>query len=187
MSAVVKIKPGALGAHIRETRRANVAALKRAVRRATVRGVALLKKLTPVDEGVARAAWAPKSYSSGWTGIENSAPHIGILLKGARPHAVSREGIQAIRNWVIRKGLIRLSQPDKPRSARALRRSEAEGEFAYLVDDVVWAIVSKLKKYGYKGDDFVERSMPQLVAYVDTEVTVELAKSMAEPGQGGGE
>jgi hypothetical protein len=186
-ATVVKIRPGALGAHIRATSRANRAALKKAVRRASMRGVGLLKKLTPVDEGVARSAWSAKTYSSGWTGIENASPHIGILLKGARPHAVNAEGVAAIREWVIRKGLVQMLQPLKkghqgPQQAKKLSRSQADGEFSYLVDEVVWAIISKLKKYGYKGDDFVERSMPDLVAYLDTEVAIALAEVAQNPG-----
>lgn len=187
MSVVVKIPAGGLAAHMRATTKANLRALKKGVKRAAVRSVALLKKLTPVDEGVARAAWRAKEYSSGWTGIENASPHIGILLRGARPHAVNAEGVAAIREWVIRKGLVHINQPLRkghqgPQQMRPLRRSEAEGEFAYAVDQVVWAIISKLKKYGYKGDDFVERSMPDLVAYLDTEVAVAMHEAMRNPG-----
>lgn len=188
MSAtVVKIPVGKLAGHLRASARANVRALKKGVKRATVRGVALLKKLTPVDEGVARAAWAAKTYSTGWTGIENSAPHIGILLRGARPHAVNAEGVAAIREWVIRKGLVLINQPLRkghqgPQQMRPLRRNEAEGEFSWRVDEVVWAIINKLKKYGYKGDDFVERSMPDLVAFLDTEVSIALGESIRNPG-----
>jgi hypothetical protein len=186
VSTTVKIPAGGLAAHLRATAKANIRALKKATKRATVRGVALLKKLTPVDEGVARAAWRAKEYSTGWMGIENAAPHIGILLRGARPHTVNAEGVAAIREWVIRKGLIRINQPLRkghqgPQQMRPLRRNEADGEFAYAVDDVVWAIINKLKKYGYKGDDFVERSMPDLVAYLDSEVTIALDEVARNP------
>ena len=187
MATVVKIPAGGLGAQFRKTARAGRAGLQRAVKRAAQRGVGLLKAQTPVDEGVARAAWSAKTYSSGWTGIENSAPHMGILLKGARPHAVNAEGVAAIREWVIRKGLVRINQPLRkghhgPQQMRALTKREAEGEFAWAVDEIVWAIVNKLKKYGYKGDDFVTRSMPDLVAYLDTEAAIELNKAITQPG-----
>lgn len=188
MSAnVVKIAPGGLGARIRAQGRANVKALKKATRRATMRGVGLLKKLTPVDEGVARNAWSAKTYSTGWMGIENSAPHIGIMLKGARPHGVNAEGVAAIREWVIRKGLVQIVQPMRKgfqgqARVRKLNRSEAEGELGYMVDNIVWAIINKLKKYGYKGYDFVERSMPDLVAFLDAEVTIALAEAIEAPG-----
>lgn len=187
MSVTVKIPAGGLGAHLRATAKANIRALKKATKRATVRGVALLKKLTPVDEGVARAAWRARQFSTGWMGIENPSPHIGILLRGARPHAVNAEGVAAIREWVIRKGLILINQPLRkghqgPQQMRPLRRSEARDEFAWKVDEVVWAIINKLKKYGYKGDDFVERSMPDLVAYLDAEVTIALDEAARAPG-----
>lgn len=186
MATVIKIPPGGLAVQFRATARAGLAGLKRAVRRASQRGAGLLKTLTPVDEGVARAAWSAKTYSSGWTGIENSAPHIGILLKGARPHAVNVEGVEAIREWVIRKGLIRINVPLRkghhgPQRQRNLTRSEAQGEMSWAVDEIVWAIINKLKKYGYKGDDFVTRSMPELVAYLDTEAAVELEKAITKP------
>lgn len=189
MGSVVKIKPGGLAAQIRATGKAGRKALQRASWRASLRSVGVLKSKTPVDEGVARAAWAAKRYPGGLVYIENSAPHIGILLKGARPHAVNAEGVAAIREWVIRKGLVQLLQPLKkghqgPQRVRKLSRGQAEGEFAYLVDEIVWAIVNKLKKYGYKGHDFVEEAMPQMVAYLDIEVAMELAKVVQNPNGG---
>lgn len=47
------------------------------------------------------------TYKAGFrvdgTSVVNDAPHAGIVELGARPHNVSREGIEAIARWVRRK------------------------------------------------------------------------------------
>jgi hypothetical protein len=67
-----------------------------------------LVKVTPKDRGMAKAAWkehygpanARPPTPAAW--VENSAPYIGVLEMGARPHKVSIEGRQAIYEWVLR-------------------------------------------------------------------------------------
>jgi hypothetical protein len=65
--------------------------------------------------------------------ITNTAPHAGIIELGARPHPVSREGFERIREWVARKML----------GISATMADENEE-----VDRIAWAIVKKIERYG---------------------------------------
>lgn len=72
--------------------------LRLAVLRGQERGVTLLKRKSPVDQG---------QYKNAWTAVEgkqvlNMAPHAGIIERGAKPHKVSAEGREALAAWVRR-------------------------------------------------------------------------------------
>jgi hypothetical protein len=80
------------------------AAMVRGLRSGARGGRSILVMRTPKDRGMAKLAWKTRFYRD--DGVvaanENSAPYIGILEAGARPHAVSKEGQEAIFNWVLR-------------------------------------------------------------------------------------
>ena len=72
--------------------------------------------------------------------IVNSAPHVGILELGARPHPVSAEGIAALTRWAqTQLGLL----PEEARQA-------------------AHAIAWKIRKHGAKPAYFVRDSIPDL-------------------------
>lgn len=83
-------------------------AVMRAQRSACHAGKVIVKRATPKDRGLAQNSWqanmGPKNARpptpAAW--LSNSAPYIGILEKGARPHKVSLEGQRAIYEWVER-------------------------------------------------------------------------------------
>ena len=205
-SQVVRITPGRLGAFIKANAMKQHAAFERGVKIAKQRGVALLKRRTPVDTGMMKNAWAATKF-----GIENSAPYAGIIERGARPHKVNREGVEAIRDWVLRKGFVtyeqaptRIVRPGRgfqgPAQAvrlhgpaqlkRANRKVYNEGraglngrgEQSKAVDAIVWAIVNKLKKKGYKGKFFVQASLDELTQFLDEEIGESMARAVAGKG-----
>jgi hypothetical protein len=101
----------ALKAHATRLERHNAHALvavHRGLRSGARAGRTHLVRVTPKDRGMAKAAWKEHNgpmnsrppTPAAW--LENSAPYIGILEKGARPHPVSPEGRLAIYEWVLR-------------------------------------------------------------------------------------
>ena len=84
------------------------AAVIRAQRSACHAGKVIVKRATPKDRGLAQNSWqanmGPKNARpptpAAW--LSNSAPYIGILEKGARPHKVSLDGQRSIYEWVER-------------------------------------------------------------------------------------
>lgn len=203
-SQVVRIKPGNLGAFIKANAVRQHKAFEHGVKVAKQRGVALLKQRTPVDTGVMKNAWAATKH-----GIENSAPYAGIIERGARPHTVNREGVEAIRDWVLRKGFVLYEKtaggrrqgpgrgfqgpaqyiPKEGPSQRVpvTRKVYNEGAaglngmggHSKAVDGIVWAIVNRLKKYGYKGKFFVQASLDELTAFLDEEIGESMARAVA--------
>lgn len=66
-----------------------------------------LTKKTPVYTGMLKAGWRVKPLvgsDHGW-GVENPVPYMGVIEKGARPHGVSKEGIEALTRWFELKGV----------------------------------------------------------------------------------
>lgn len=102
MSTAITMR--AIGDELQRHEKAQRAALLRGIRSGARRGRAILVSKTPKDRGQAKAAWS--TFLHGDSGLvasnENSAPHIGILECGARPHKVSWEGIFAIYQWIER-------------------------------------------------------------------------------------
>ena len=102
MSPVISMH--AVGATLKRDQELRQAATLRGLRSGARRGLPILVRATPKDQGLAQISW--KTVMHGSVGLvatnENSAPHIGILENGARPHKVSWEGIFAIYQWVER-------------------------------------------------------------------------------------
>jgi len=110
---------------------------------AAQRGRTVLVRKTPVDTGQMKGAWkAGKDY------IHNDAPHAGIVEKGARPHKVSRAGIESLTEWARRQ----LGLPDDQAKS------------------VAWAVAKKLEKEGQKGTFFVEELTPKIAKMLQQEV-----------------
>lgn len=134
---------------IKNTPKMLQAVAKRAALVSAHRSVTALKKLSPVDMGVYRAAWkVVPGFGRMLAKVENRSPVAGVVEKGARPHAVSAAGREAIRAWVIRKGI---ATPEE-------------------ADAVVWGIVQKLKREGQKGLHLLEKQIPTSAKWFQTEL-----------------
>jgi hypothetical protein len=189
----VTIKPGQLGAFITGSAKGQQAAIERGVRIAKHRAKALLQLRTPVDMGVMRAAW---TVTKG--GVENSFPLAGVIERGARPHKVSREGREAIYEWVKRKvtlfegriGPHRPGRGKKNHYGRMLTVNDvaAIGEdFDWLAREVAGAIVARIERDGYKGTYFIEESMPDITAILMEEVNRSVQRALLKGSDSGGE
>jgi hypothetical protein len=99
---IVEMK--AIGSVLQRHQKAQRLAIVQGLRSGARLGRTILVARTPKDIGMAKAAW--KTFYHGDTGViatvENSSPYIGVLNAGARPHAVSKEGQEAIFQWVLR-------------------------------------------------------------------------------------
>ncbi len=69
---------------------------------------------------------------------------------GARPHAVSKEGVDAIREWVAR--VLQLGQmkagPHKGQRRKLTKRERETDRWKREIDSITWAIVAKLREEG---------------------------------------
>lgn len=156
-----------------------------------------LVRVTPKDRGMAKAAWkehdgprnARPPTPAAW--LENSAPYIGILEKGARPHKVSAEGRQAIYEWVLRNFRMigsasegfaathgnELHPGQRRRTFRSVQGGEAEAK------RIAFLICRKIAREGTKPGYFVRDSMELLARMAQGEV--ERCLREMNPGRGG--
>lgn len=196
------LRPGDLAPAFRRLSGNLRKAVERGMISAAHRGRAILVRATPVNTGQLKAAWLV--VIGGWLAgfiaeVVNDAPHAGVIEAGARPHAVSRAGVEAIRRWVMLKMFGWMAAPMRRlakrearatatlsrhranraaslRAARAIGASqEAMGALNKEVDRVVWGIVGKLKREGQKPTYFVRRSLPRLKRALKVEVEAAMA------------
>lgn len=100
----IKIDPGELGPLMFRHAAELGPAIRRGMALGAVRGKAHMVKRTPTNTGQMRNSWEFTSLmGSGDPVLWNTAPHVGIVEQGARPHPVSQEGLVAIAAWVRRK------------------------------------------------------------------------------------
>mgnify|MGYP007070989117 CR=1 FL=1 len=132
-------------------------------------------------------AWRVR-IRNGTVQLENDDPIAGVIERGARPHAVSREGVEAIREWVRRKAIqFTTSAAGKVRwtgQTRGLTRAEADGEFAWLVDEITWGIVNRIRRHGQKGTFIVQQSLPQLRTFAAAEMKRAVHATYSAPYSG---
>lgn len=160
-------------------------ALRRGIRAGAARGRAELVRRTPKDQGHMKAAWRDTGASVAATDtaspvaeVYNDAPYAGIVEAGARPHAVSEEGKQAILEWVKRH-LPELMGHD--RAAFIKRRkwtNYAEMEAKEIMEAIVWRIRTKGQPPTY----FIRDTLPKLSEFAAAEVAREL-RSLANGGR----
>lgn len=146
------LKPEELAGMLRAQARALPQAARLGVRAGAMRGQAHMPKQTPVDQGQLRNSWRVQT-TQGFEGaaqaaLYNDAPHAGIVEQGARPHAVSQEGIEALAAWAQRK--------------LGLDEKAARG--------VAYAIAAKLKEQGQAPTYFTRGQMPELTRLAVNEV-----------------
>lgn len=102
MTTVIKITAAQLPALLQQEVERMPKLIKRAARAAVMRlksyMVARVNALKISDLGTYK-----RSFVTDENSLTNVAPHAGIVEEGARPHKVSKEGIEAIAKWVRRK------------------------------------------------------------------------------------
>lgn len=105
-------------------------------------GQRILALRTPRYTGTSAARWRAHRGTTKreLAEIHNDAPHIGIVEEGARPHPVSKDGVEALTRWA------RLKLGLDPESAKKVAN----------------AIAWRLRKKGQKPTYFVRDSKPDL-------------------------
>lgn len=81
--------------------------------------------------------------------VENNSPHAPMVELGARPHKVSREGVEAIAAWVRRKLGVKDSD-------------EALG--------IAYAISKKIEQHGMEGRYVMRDALPHAKRFFDEEL-----------------
>jgi hypothetical protein len=154
--ATIRMTPEGLAVELRRLAKASPQVLERGLKRAARRGQAHMPGKTPTDQGQLRNSWRVIEGAAG-VRLENDAPHAGIVEAGARPHPVSREGIEALTGWAMRKF--------------GLPADEAEG--------LAFAIAARIKKEGQAPTYFVRAELEKLASFAGEAVLAELAKEVA--------
>lgn len=168
---------------------------ERTVRRAIARGAlagahrgrAIMVRNTPTDQGQLRASWKVKPGVHEFRGISqelaeliNDAPHISIVELGARPHKVSREGWEAIYEWVRRHFRSAIGGAYVLGGAGKMTARSKDGKHDPRVAAITWAIVGKIKRYGQKPTLFVRNSVDDLREVMGYELEREIKRAIAE-------
>ncbi len=109
----------------------------------------------------------------------NDAPHAGIIEHGARPHGVSREGWDAIYEWVRRHFGFTVM------GARSQKMRGVMGETGEdpVLSEITWGIVKKLKREGQKPTYFIRNSLDECQELAAEEIE----RAIAEVARGKGD
>lgn len=157
-------------------------AIVKGVRSGAHRGQAFIVRKTPTDQGQLKNSWeVVTTISDGALGelceLINTAPHAGIVELGARPHPVSEEGFEAIRQWVFRHraefGMVTASGRARSRKAKDVEK---------MVERITWGIVMKIRKYGQDPTYFVRKNLGELRKIVQLEVEKAVSRVLRQGG-----
>lgn len=189
--ATVTIDAGKLGARIRADHVGAPKAVDRAIFSALQRGKAYIVGKTPVDRGILRNAWKVIRLSTGGAELVNDQPYAGILERGARPFRMSKEGLEALEGWVLRKLMSgdmhsKTTPLDNRKyknqhgtwSARKRKKTKALQEEA---KSIAYAIAKHFERVGMKGKRFVWKELPQLANLMEQEINRSLNKFFNRP------
>lgn len=137
----------------------------RAARRAARRSVAVLKRVTPVHDGLLAKAWRVRNTKEG-AELINDAPYAGVIEMGARPHMPPWEPI--IR-WVAKKQGVPLTGYDLSVYGQAFPFGEVKGTRGRRKDFAIqWVVamakglVDKIFAVGSEPKRFVHAQLPKL-------------------------
>jgi len=181
----IRIRPEELPHLMRKHRERVPAAIAKGIRLSAERTRSHLVQISPVDLGQFKNAWQVSGRGS-LVEVSNSAPHAGIIERGARPHKVSREGFEAIKGWVKRKilrgavaGARRVGNAGtwEGRTARAKAHDWVDEE----ATRITWAIVKKIEKEGQKGLWLVNNSMPKIKRWLEQEIKKAIIAELKKP------
>jgi hypothetical protein len=118
----------------------------------------------PVDRGIYKAGWRARKIPRG-AFVYNSVPHAPIIEYGARAEniKVGRKMIDALAQWVIRKGLTGAAKKEE-RSVEAKR--------------IAWAIAKSMQKNGIfdkgRGLRILEKACARVPEIIEQEVRAEI-------------
>jgi hypothetical protein len=156
-------------------------AIRKGLRSAARRSQTLLVQRTPRDRGQAAAGWRNSAHNGSGDVVAyclNTCPYIGVLEDGARPHAVSKEGQEAIYQWVLR--VLRLVGTTKegfavvhnsePHPGQRTRKLNSVDKGEQLARSITFLICRKIRLKGQKPHYFVKNAMPELAAGAREEV-----------------
>ena len=148
----IRIKPSQVGAALTFEKTRASQAMREASLSAARRMVAHLANETDArgitDRGILKAGWRARGLASKGAEVVNDAPHAGIIELGARPHPVSKEGVQAIARWAARK--------------LGIAKKDAMG--------VAYRIASKIRAVGQKPHYLVRDSLPFACKFFEQEM-----------------
>lgn len=143
---------------------------------------AMLVRESPVDTGSFKQAWVVMMNGGINKGarVHNHAPHAGIIELGARPHSVSRAGIEALTKWARRKVLGGMTKKAYAASGRtAPKGSKTKSWKDIEAERIAWAIAKKLEKVGQKGLYLVQNNLWVAHGYLEDEVAREVQKILS--------
>ncbi len=181
--SVIRLTPQQLTAQIRKDAREFPRQIRRGLLKAAKRGERLLGKAMPVGTtGHLKNAWEVEMVGND-VHLVNRAPHAGIMERGARPHKVSVEGQEQIRQWIRKILKTRVASVARQRKAYGgedrgfgkLRQNVKQNEADYI-EEILQGILWKIRTKGQEGRYIVKGSIPELQKYAQEEVERQLGK-----------
>lgn len=161
--SVIRLTPDRLAAQLRRDAREFPGEVLRGLKAGAHRGRRMLVRATPrVYTGQLKASWVLRERGRTGPELTNVAPHAGIVERGARPHAVSAEGMAALERWAHL--VLGLNDNDAKRAA--------------------WAIAQKFRREGQRGTFYVRDSLGKLRDLARAEVERVIGKHHRGGGNG---
>lgn len=159
MSTVITIRPGEIPRAIVHTQATIMKRARLACRAAALRLKGHLMRRTDelgiTDMAIYKNSFRVVRAKGGGSAVINEAPHAGIVELGARPHKVSKAGVEAIAGWVRRK----LRKKFQPRSAETGHYKTKKFDEDEAMS-IAWAIAQKIRKFGQKPRYVMRDSLP---------------------------
>jgi hypothetical protein len=182
------IKPTQLSAALRGEATGVLQDIRRGARLAAHRGRGLLIATTDAkgitDRGMYRNSFRvlPGDGAKTLATLVNDSPYAGIIEMGARPHKVSKEGVEAIAAWVRRKLAVGpvVEKVHGPTGKVTRKRARISKDAAM---GIAYAIARKIAREGQKGRFVVGENLQELTRYLQEEVEAQIHKRAA--GKGG--
>lgn len=181
-----KIKPGDLGRALKREAAFVRSAMERGTMAAARRFRAHMAEATDkrgiTDRGILKNSWTAAKLGTSGAQVYSDVPYAGIIELGARPHKVSRAGIEAIAGWVKRK----MMAPKGPiherigkggKVTRRMPRGKTSDEEAI---SIAYAIAKKIEREGQKPMYLVRGELPFAEKYLAQEVDRILSQRAAK-------
>ena len=131
------------------------------------------EKPPPTDQGLYNASWEIEQIRNGAI-LFNTAPHAAVIEHGARAEniKVGRKMIDALAEWVVRKGLL-----GKGKGSIQTRSQEQEAQ------STAWAIAQNMRKRGIfnrdaEGLHIAEKASKKAPQFVIEEIKAELEEAL---------
>lgn len=146
-----------------------------ASKRAAIRSLPILKKVTPVDTALTKRAWHVRATSKGHE-VQNDSPYIGILERGARPHWPPWEPIV---RWVARQQKVSMSGMDLSKYGRIIpmgRRRMTDRR--KKVERMAFGLCKRIASEPTPPKHFIRKVLPKLSKIWAAEVKREMSKAL---------